>query len=162
MCFSGSTAQSPAAALDPLQQAYAGMQHYTGWCKCYRQVTKQLGKRPTVGWDGTRNDTSNVQCKCAYAGLEIASDTVMQLASEYMWIGNRRRSGVCCRFDRHRLKVGRVSRVVVELILLGFIRFQWHSLKAPKCNTANDTFTPPECMIHACWVNGDCNVCAPD
>lgn len=24
-------AQSP-AALDPLQQAYAGMQHYTGWC----------------------------------------------------------------------------------------------------------------------------------
>lgn len=26
-------AQTPAAALDPLQQAYAGMQHYTGWCK---------------------------------------------------------------------------------------------------------------------------------
>lgn len=84
MFFFGSTAQSPAAALDPLQQAYAGMQHYTGWCKCYRQVTKQLGKRPTVGWDGTRTDTSNVQCKCAYAGLEIASDTVMQVASEYI------------------------------------------------------------------------------
>lgn len=29
VCYS--TAQSPAAALDPLQQAYAGMQHYTGW-----------------------------------------------------------------------------------------------------------------------------------
>lgn len=26
------SAQSPAAALDPLQQAYAGMQHYTGLC----------------------------------------------------------------------------------------------------------------------------------
>ncbi|KAK1895237.1 CUGBP Elav-like family member 3 [Dissostichus eleginoides] len=26
-------AQSPVATLDPLQQAYAGMQHYTGWCK---------------------------------------------------------------------------------------------------------------------------------
>lgn len=34
VCFCSHLAQSP-AALDPLQQAYAGMQHYTGRCSSF-------------------------------------------------------------------------------------------------------------------------------
>ncbi|XP_030640580.1 CUGBP Elav-like family member 3 isoform X3 [Chanos chanos] len=47
-------AQSPAAALDPLQQAYAGMQHYTGNSKCpaypaaYGLVGQPFPQQPTL------------------------------------------------------------------------------------------------------------------
>ncbi|XP_070767616.1 CUGBP Elav-like family member 3 isoform X7 [Enoplosus armatus] len=44
-------AQSPAAALDPLQQAYAGMQHYTGWSAypaAYGLVGQPFPQQPTL------------------------------------------------------------------------------------------------------------------
>ncbi|XP_053183755.1 CUGBP Elav-like family member 3 isoform X13 [Scomber japonicus] len=44
-------AQSPVAALDPLQQAYAGMQHYTGWSAypaAYGLVGQPFPQQPTL------------------------------------------------------------------------------------------------------------------
>ncbi|XP_029306732.1 CUGBP Elav-like family member 3 isoform X6 [Cottoperca gobio] len=44
-------AQSPVAALDPLQQAYAGMQHYTGWSAypaAYGLVGQPFPQQPTM------------------------------------------------------------------------------------------------------------------
>ncbi|XP_069506701.1 CUGBP Elav-like family member 3 isoform X2 [Ambystoma mexicanum] len=41
-------AQSPAAQLDPLQQAYAGMQHYTAYPAAYGLVSAAFPQQPTL------------------------------------------------------------------------------------------------------------------
>ncbi|XP_010768800.1 CUGBP Elav-like family member 3 isoform X1 [Notothenia coriiceps] len=49
--FPGPPAQSPVATLDPLQQAYAGMQHYTGWSAypaAYGLVGQPFPQQPTM------------------------------------------------------------------------------------------------------------------